>query len=269
MTQVCPNCQHPNRAEAKFCAHCRAPLSSATPTVPAPVVAAPPPPSATSMPSADAMLCPHCGKSLNVKAKFCNYCGQPLTATATPASQVAAPQPVPLAAPTAASQAMSNASAPQSPPPYTPPAFTPKKGPRFQRKQKIVLGVTSAIILVVLITVVALVAPSISPQPPTPTVTPVATSPATVTPTPQPVATETRLPTATALPSPTPDSKYKLITVMPKEGLDSVIFRACPDLKLGDLPAYKLRVRTANPELSSDPSPQINPGQTLHMPSCP
>jgi serine/threonine protein kinase len=134
------------------------------------------------------------------------------------------------------------------------------------RKRSSTIG---AVVLIVLIVAVALVARSISPQPPTPTATPVTTLPATITPTPQPVATETRLPTATVVLSPTPDNGYKLIEVLAGEGLNGVIFRACPGLKLDDLPNYTLRVRKANPELPNDLRPEIYPGQELRMPPCP
>lgn len=39
----CPSCQHPNDADARFCAQCGAPLVAAAPPPPLPPVAAPPP----------------------------------------------------------------------------------------------------------------------------------------------------------------------------------------------------------------------------------
>jgi adenylate cyclase len=53
----CPACRHENRAGAKFCDECGAPLPRA---------------------------CPKCGTAVRSSAKFCDECGQPLTAAAAP-----------------------------------------------------------------------------------------------------------------------------------------------------------------------------------------
>src|SRR5512147_734249 len=92
MMQSCPNCQQPNRPEAKFCAACGATLGQSTAEVlPETVPPAPPTPEATPLPPGK-VLCPHCGKTVAARAKFCNYCGQSLT-SAAPAVLAAATTP--------------------------------------------------------------------------------------------------------------------------------------------------------------------------------
>lgn len=271
MTQVCPKCQRPNRAEAKFCAHCRAALpGAATPPEASPAMPTPAVPA-----SVDAIPCPQCSKLISAKAKFCNYCGQPLTGT--PAPQVAAqpvPQPVPAAAPMIVPQMTSNASAPQSPPPYAPPVFTPKRSPRFQRKHKIILGVTSGIVLIVLIAAVAFVAPLIFSQPPTPAAIPSTTLPAVA-----PVPTSASMPTAilevtdqspTATPLPTPSSRKDENTFVVQNGqtLESITREHCkgiPDPKIFEYTRQIIKVH----DKDWKDWPNIYPGEVLNMPPCP
>jgi len=52
----CPKCGAPNRANAKFCARCSAPLSA-------------------GMKAATIKICPQCGKQNRIGARFCAYCG--------------------------------------------------------------------------------------------------------------------------------------------------------------------------------------------------
>jgi hypothetical protein len=54
----CPRCQHENRAAAKFCEECAAPLTGA---------------------------CANCGAQLSRTAKFCSECGHPAGQAAGPA----------------------------------------------------------------------------------------------------------------------------------------------------------------------------------------
>ncbi len=121
MQMTCPRCQNSNRADAKFCLSCGAPLTpSNLPSSSPPAV--PPEPS---------MICPQCGKTISVKAKFCNYCRQPLNQAAAPPPASAMPAP---------------------PPPYVAPVYTPQHQ-GLSRRQKIalvVLGCTVGVVLGVL-----------------------------------------------------------------------------------------------------------------------
>lgn len=69
LTQSCPNCGNPVRGGAKFCGHCRHPLS-------APIQMTPP--------FLAEIRCPRCGTSNRSNARFCSHCGQVL-APLTPA----------------------------------------------------------------------------------------------------------------------------------------------------------------------------------------
>ena len=256
MTQVCPNCQQPNRAEAKFCAHCRAALSG----VITPAGAAPP--------SADSMPCPQCGKSINAKAKFCNYCGQPLTGT--PAPQVALPaipQPTPQPVPAAAPQ-MSNTSVPQSPPPYAPPAFTPGNGPGLSRQRKIMVSITGVVVLLVAAIVATRVIPLLST--PTITATPTQSLPTPIAPTPTATPKVTvRAQTATPLPTSSSRERENTFVVKINQTLYNIADEYCRDIPSYKVDGYAREIAKINGIDWNGGRPNISPGDILKMPPCP
>ncbi len=61
----CPQCQHENRSQAKFCEECAAPL---------------------------ARTCPQCGSQLSATAKFCSECSHPVDSRVAPQQRFTSPQ---------------------------------------------------------------------------------------------------------------------------------------------------------------------------------
>ena len=248
MTQICPNCQQPNRAEARFCAQCRAALPGSTPLVYASPVSVTPPP-------ADSMPCPQCGKAISTRAKFCNYCGQPLTGVPTPQTaspQGAAPLPAPLPPVSIATpQATAYTPVPQSPPPYAPPAFTPQKGLGLSRRHKIIVGVTGVAVLIGIMggafvvlsqppspastatTTPTLVLPAIAP---TPTIG--VAFPATSTPMPP-------QPTVTSKPVSRPQD-HEPIIVQPGDTLYKIAGENCKGIRPDQLERYAHQIAELN-----------------------
>ena len=270
MTQICPNCQQSNRAEAKFCARC----GTALPGTVAPAGAASIP---AILSAADSLPCPQCGKSIGVKAKYCNYCGQSLTGISGP--QVAAPalpqitaqptpQPVPPPVPAAAPQVTNTAPAPQSPPPYAPPAFTPRKRKGLSRREKIIVGITGVVVLTIIVGGIVVVASQIPPQPNTATGTITVTLPAvapTSTVTPLKIATQS--PTATLLPTQVSHLEGEYI-VQDGENLESIVREHCKGILDYKIHKYTREIIKVNDKEWND-WPTIYPGDVLKLPSCP
>ncbi len=94
MSATCPNCGKPVRIGAKFCGSCGGEMPGTTPlsqvNLPASVPQEPSSPDmhTTGSPPAatNGVLCPHCNRTIKADAKFCNFCGKPVTPAFVPAS---------------------------------------------------------------------------------------------------------------------------------------------------------------------------------------
>jgi hypothetical protein len=162
----------------------------------------------------------------------------------------------------------SNASVPQSPPPYAPPVFTPRRGSRFQRKQKIMLGVTGAIVLMMVVgVVIALSSSPTSSQTSTATATPTVTL-TTVAPT----STVAPLPTVTSLrPTVTPmrpahPPRQRQVIVQPGNTLFQIASENCEGIQPAQIEDYVHQIARLNrlPNVDS-----VLEGQTLDLLDCP
>ena len=151
----CSKCGHINRPDAKFCAHCRQPLTPPMPVAPV----APPTPSASPVQA----YCSQCSQPLRAGAQFCRRCG-------------ARQQPAPVMP-----------AAPPSPAVYVPPVVsTPVK--RARRPYALRHGLIGGVLTLGLIIALAGTFAFEKAAPPKPTDPPPVVAPVTSVPTPVPTA---------------------------------------------------------------------------------